>query len=279
MNSSIVVTATQIPVSDYIEKNVQTLTKVIQDNKESDWILTPEASLSGYCQPPNLQSKSKEQIEKLHSALKEIETVQRSSEVGLLLGTGMIEQDGMPRNQQRVYNKYGDIISVYNKRLLTRTSDGGETHVYLPGYTPSIFPLDENGRVLGASLICNDAWATPRVSPEGNPYLINECARLGAEIVFVSAMCNVMDFDQTQWEWHDINLRMLAKDNDIFIVVSNSNLAMGWGPNDVYDSSTEFESKAVDRVQVNSGIIAPTGEWIAKCKDYGEDSVTMELIF
>lgn len=277
--TSIVITTVQIPVSDYVEKNVETLTKTINDHKFSDWILTPEASLSGYCQPPNLQTKTPQQVERLHKSLHAVEQVQKASGTGLILGTGMIEQDGMPYNQQRIYNPQGDLDSVYNKRMLTRAGSAGEILSYLPGYTPCVFPLTDDSSIRAGALICNDAWANPGVSPEGNPYYINEYARLGAEIVFVSAMCNVQTFDQMTFDWHDIHLRTLARTNNIFVVVSNTSFAMGWGPHDVYDPNTEHEKKTVDRVQVPSGIISPEGEWIAQCKPSGTDSATMEIVF
>ena len=39
-------------------------------------------------------------------------------------------------------------------------------------------------------------------------------------------------------------------------------------------SATKTQSKDTDFLQCASGIVGPDGEWIAKCKDTGMDSVT-----
>lgn len=280
--SKIVVTAAQLPVSDYIEKNVKTIKRAIHHAAGHDWLVTPEGMLSGYCQPPNLMNRPPIKIKELEAGLEEVETFAEKHNTGLLLGTGMIEPDGQPYNQVRCYSRHmgGELINTYNKQMLTRSHEGGgETFFYLPGYENRRFYVDADCRVVGASLICNDLWATPRVSPQGNPYHVGELARHGAEIVFVSANCNVKTFDPLVYEWHDVNLRMQAKEFGVFIVVSNSSIAMGWGPHDRYNPKTELEDKAIDRVQVRSGIISPEGEWIGWCEDSGEDYCTMELEF
>lgn len=278
--SKIVVTAAQVPVSDYVNTNVKTIKRAIKQSAGHDWLVLPEGMLSGYCQPPNLMNRDPKKIKELEVALEDVETFAERHKTGMLLGTGFVEPDGQPYNQVRVYRRDGELINCYHKQNLTRNHEGGgETFYYLPGYENRRFFVDSDCRVVGGSLICNDVWATPRVSPQGNPYHIGELARHGAEIVFVSANCNVKTWDPLVYEWHDVNLRMQAKAHNVFIVVSNSSIAMGWGPHDRYDSRTELEQKSIERVQCRSGIISPEGEWIGWCEDSGEDYCTMELEF
>ena len=276
--SKVTITALQIPVSDYINSNVKTLKRNILANKTSDWIVTPECSLSGYCQAPVLERMDQDAEKKLVKRLEEIEGLQQNHQVGLILGTGHIERDGMPYNQARVYTRNGDLLSTYSKRLLCRgAKGGGETRYYLPGYEPNYFYVDADQKFIGSTLICNDAWATPKVSPAGNPHFGWELARQGVKVIFVLANCNVRTWDPLVYSYHESQLRQMARDNNIWVVVSNSSIAMGWGPNDVSRPEEELEDKAIAQVQVTSGIIAPNGDWAAWCDESGEDSVTLTL--
>lgn len=274
----VTITTLQMPVSDFVDKNYRTLKRNILTHKHSDWIVTPECSLSGYCQPPALNNMDKAAAERLSRRLEDIEGLQQNQRVGLILGTGHVEGNGFPYNQARIYDREGDLISTYNKRLLCRgVNGGGETNHYLPGYTPNFFFVDADRTVLGTTLICNDAWATPGVSPAGNPFFGWELARQGVKVVFVLANANVKTWDPVIYSYHESVLRQMARDNGLWVVVANSSIAMGWGPHDVYNPDTELEDKAIERVQVTSGIIAPTGDWAAWCDDTGEDFVTLEL--
>ena len=276
--SKITVTALQIPVSDYIDTNYKTLKRNLIAHKTSDWILTPECSLSGYCQPPVIEKMDQRAEQRYFERLEELEDFQATQRAGFILGTGHVERDGLPYNQARVYNRDGHLISTYNKQLLCRgPNGGGETKYYLPGYEPSYFYADTNQEFLASTLICNDAWGTPRVTPGGNPQLGWQLGRQGVAVLFVLANCNVHTFDPIVYAYHESVLRQMARDNSMWVVVSNSSLAMGMGPQDVYPKDRELEFKAIDRVQLTSGIIAPNGDWAAWCDDSGEDSVTMEI--
>jgi predicted amidohydrolase len=273
-----IITTTQLPVSDYVSINKKTIIEAMEKHSDSDWLVTPEGSLSGYCQPPSMQERTPEQIQELREALNEIEELQRKLELGLVLGTGFVEQDGLVYNQQRVYDPQSGFITAYSKRLLTRGPDGGgEIKYYAHGWQPRFFNLDANNHWLASTLICNDAWATPQVSPGGNPYYWTEIAQAKTDVVFVSVNCNVKYFDPLVYEWHDTNLRIMARTHGLLVVVSNSSTAMGWGPEDRVEPSKDLAHKQIDRVQCPSGIISPEGEWIAKCEISGTDSATLEL--
>ena len=45
----------------------------------------------------------------------------------------------------------------------------------------------------------------------------------------------------------------------------------------IASSSTDMKGNPTKHMQSPSGIIGQDGEWIAKCKDQGMDSVTVEL--
>ena len=280
--STATITTLQIPVSDFVERNYKTLKRSILAHKHSDWIVTPECALSGYCQPPALHNMDKDAEKALAKQLERVNGLQENQRVGLILGTGWVESNGLPYNQARVYNRDGHLLSTYNKRLLCRSRGpvgGGETNHYLPGYVPNYFYVDADQTVIGTTLICNDAWANPGVSPEGNPFFAWDLARQGVKVVFVLANCNVKTWDSVVFAYHESVLRQMARDNNIWVVVSNSSIAMGWGPHDRYDPETELEDKSIDRVQVSSGIISPDGNWAAWCDDCGEDHVTLTIDF
>jgi predicted amidohydrolase len=275
--SKVTITTLQIPVSDHVDANYRTLKRNILSHKHSDWIVTPECALSGYFQPPTLSNMNQDSVDKLSKRLEDIEGTQQNQRTGLILGTAHVESNGLPYNQARVYSRDGDLLSTYNKRLLCRgPRGGGETEHYIPGYTPNFFYVDPARSTIGTTLICNDAWASPSVSPMGNPYFGWELARQGVKIIFVLANCNANTWDPVIYAYHESVLRQMARDNNVWVVVSNSSLSMG-NPN--YKSLPESETtdRAVERVQVTSGIIAPNGDWAAWCDDTGEDYVTLEI--
>ena len=44
------ISTSQQPVYKDIDNNFEVIIDVLENNPDSDWILTPEGSLSGYCQ-------------------------------------------------------------------------------------------------------------------------------------------------------------------------------------------------------------------------------------
>lgn len=264
MNPKLKLTASQQPVFIHPKENLECIKDVLKDHKDSDWILTPEGSLSGYTTPPCLNQTGHISAKHTTEALKEIEDLQKELGVGLALGTGWTESDGFPYNQIRFYGPKG-LSQVYAKRLLTQGWEGGgELHYYLPGQSNKYLTLDPENKVLGSALICNDFWASPRVSPRGNPYYQVDMAKSNVDVVFVSANCNVEEFDPLMYTWHENHLQMFAREFGFWIVVSNA--------------CTSMTGEPVDRVQCPSGIIGPSGDWLAKCSDKGEmDSATVEI--
>jgi predicted amidohydrolase len=254
------ITVSQQPVFASIKENLECILDVLNTHKDSDWILTPEGSLSGYC--ANVcHEGTEEQKGEYFEALSVLEKYLQENKRSIALGTGHYEQDGFPYNQIRYYYQ-GQLVSAYNKQLLTRTHTGlGENYYYLPGLHSMITQLSESGPTVG-SLICNDAWAFPSASPKGNPYLWNDYR--DADFVFVSANCNTEEFDPVIYNYHESHLQMFAKLNSQIVFVANA--------------CTDMVGGVIEhRVQAPSGIIDPNGEWIAKCNDTGMDTVSMEI--
>jgi predicted amidohydrolase len=254
-------TASQQPVFADIKENLECIIDVLETNKDSDWILTPEGSLSGYC-----VNQTHEKNDSTYSeSLKELETYLLNNRRNLALGTGHIEPDGMPYNQVRVYRQ-GVLQVAYNKQLLTNDVGAmGEYYYYLPGNTCNYFYLDMVDRFKASALICNDVWAFPRMSPNGNPYFYRQISEAGAKVVFVSVNCCTDEFDETVYNFHESHLRTLSKHFNIHTVVSSACTDM---------KGNEYNGK----IQCPSGIIDPNGEWIKKCKDTGMDSVSVEIL-
>lgn len=254
------ITVSQQPVFASIKENLECILDVLDTHKDSDWILTPEGSLSGYC--ANVcHEGTDEQKKEYFEALDKVEQYLIDNKRSIALGTGHYEQDGFPYNQIRYYHQ-GRLIGAYNKQLLTRTDVGlGENYYYLPGLQSMMFEIAQNGPLVG-SMICNDAWAFPSASPKGNPYLWRDYVE--ADFMFVSANCNTDEYDPVIYDWHESHLRMFAKLNNQIVFVANA--------------CTDMRGNLIEhRVQAPSGIIDPNGEWIAKCKDTGMDSASFEI--
>ena len=251
-------TATQIPITQDLDTNVETLISLI-DNSQG-FVLTGEGSLSGYFAPPVINQCNN--FTELSSAERYVVGHATTQGVHLLLGTGWMEPDGMPYNQVRIY--HNGFQGAYSKRLLTTTlQGGGERNAYIPGFSNSVFPLNDS--TLAGVLICNDIWATPSVSPNGNPYYVNEYAQQGVRVLFCSVNCNVggrVSWDPVIYTWHENHLQMYAKTFGMYIVVSGSSLSMTGEP--------------IEKLQCPLGIIGPDGEWIEKL-ELGQTSCTTKI--
>ena len=255
------ITASQQPVFASIKENLECLIDVLDTHPDSDWILTPEGSLSGYCANVCHEGTAEQKAE-YFTALTTLETYLQQNKRSMALGTGHYEQDEFPYNQVRYYRE-GQLVGAYNKQRLTRTTNGlGEHYCYMMGLESSLIELSGTGPRTG-TLICNDAWAMPTASPLGDSYLFNEIAGEGACCVFVSANCNTNTYSQNIYTWHENHLLTFAELHQMHIVVASA--------------STDMIGGTVNHMQAPSGIIGPNGTWLAKCNDEGMDSVTMEL--
>jgi len=253
------ITASQLPVTQDMEANLDTIIKTLENNPDSDWLLTPEGSLSGYCYNITHES-TKEQIDQYFVVLDKLETYLKQNKRNIALGTGHYEQDKFAYNQIRYYHQ-GNLITAYNKQLLTRNGSGlGEHYFYLFGTDSVSIEINQSGTLVG-SLLCNDAWAFPGASPDGDPYIwhkYKEC-----DMVFVASNCATEQYNDVIYNWHDCHLSMWALEHQQHVISSSA--------------CTDMRGGLIDHVQAPSGIMGPDGKWIAKCKDSGEDSVTVEI--
>jgi len=257
-----IVSTSQQPVTKLVNENKECILDVLEKTKDSDWVLTPEGSLSGYRENQTHTHNNPDYA----PALKEVENYLIKNQRNMLLGTGHVESDGLPWNQIRVYNK-GQFGGAYAKRLpcMNMQYYGGELFSYCTGDQPYYYYLDNKRKIIASSLICNDIWAFPKASPMGNPYFYRQFKADHVQVVFCAVNCNNdHGFDQLIYEWHENHLRLFSREFDMYTIVSGATTSM--------DSKEE-----VNYTQCPSGIIGPDGEWIEKCKDNGADIATAEL--
>ena len=255
-------TASQQPVFKQVKENYECIHDVLENTKDSDWVLTPEGSLSGYCEGP-VHNCTQETKDEYNDCVLKLENYLKENRRNLALGTGHIEQDKLPYNEIRFY-KEGNFQKYYAKQLLTHGPDFmGEYHFYVPGVKLETYDLAPNVRA--GALICNDAWAYPLASPNGNPYYWRTLREMGCNIVFVSANCTMDVRDNIVYNFHESMLRIMAKSYNMHVVVSSA--------------CTDMNGVVVQHTQAPSGIISDTGEWIVKCKEQGMDTVSAEIDF
>jgi predicted amidohydrolase len=256
-------TAVQQPVFRDALENLECTLDILEDNKDTDWLLTPECAISGYCQPPVLYSPHSLITKHVEMSIEKIAQRAKELNIGIGLGSSIRGPDGFPYNGILFY-KDGEEISVYKKRILTHGWEGGgELHSYLAGHVPNYFYMDELETVKASALICNDIWCMPRSAPKGNPYLPIELVKNDVDVIFVASNCNGNERDDLAKVWNENHLQIFAREFGFFIVHSNS--------------ATTTSHQETDHIQCSSGIIGPDGQWIAKCKDSGMDYVTVEV--
>lgn len=230
------VTTIQIAVRNSVEVNLSTIIKSIQSNaNQTNWLVLPEAVTTNWCRPLHRQD-----------AIELIEQEAEQANINIAYGT--------PWQGQNVVRMkmLGQPAKIYAKRWLA----GMEHQLYKPGSEQLVV----NGI---APLICNDFWATPGTT-DFNPYLPQQCARLGANIIFCCANTNSPKYDKVLYHWHEANLRTWAKQLGVWIVVANP--STDWEGDDVKGS-----------VQCPTGIINPVGDWVAKCLSSGEQAVSFNI--
>jgi predicted amidohydrolase len=106
------VSGAQIPVTEDVKRNVDTIIRAIQYAAEhsADLLLTPEGSLSGYTPDFNCQE--------VNEGLQLIVEHASTHGLGLALGTCYVEShDSRCYNQIRFYNKDGEFLGFHSKIL------------------------------------------------------------------------------------------------------------------------------------------------------------------
>ena len=169
----------QMDVSDDIVKNKDLILEGIRSasGAGSDFLVTPEGSLSGYTPEFN-----QDEVDK---ALKEILKKAAENKVGLMLGTCYKEKSNGKEyvyNQVRIYAPDGNFIGAYSKILRCSNLEfpgTGEMTDYVEGDL-KVFSWKD---ISFGILICNDLWATPGYTTIPNPYLPWKLKQMGSDVI------------------------------------------------------------------------------------------------
>jgi predicted amidohydrolase len=159
MNATVRFGVAQIPCTPYIGRNKVNIKTAIDwaAKHDVDYLVTPEASLSGYSTSFSMN------FTQIMDALTEIEAYAVSKQVGLCLGTLWLEDsvDGdkkhsVKRNQIRYYSKNGTYLGATNKSVLTPLDleIGIEANRLLIGV---LLPIG-NKVIPAAGVICADLY-------------------------------------------------------------------------------------------------------------------------
>jgi len=249
------VAAGQLPVQRDIEANVETLLGAVSSAaaEGADILLTPEGSLSGYTHEFDTVAAE--------AGLEQVTGAAKAAGVGLALGTCWYEDDGLCYNQVRFYDRDGEFLGFHSKTLtcgsLTDPPEGEITHF-------AVQPLrtyDFHGLTVGG-LICNDLWANPGCTPQDDPHLTQQLARMGAKVVFHAVNGGRGGTDwcrEVVWPYHESNLRMRARCGGLWVVTCDN-----CHPSDKPCSAP-------------SGVIDPGGNWVAQAPKQGEAIVVAEV--
>jgi predicted amidohydrolase len=242
------VAGAQIRVTGDTSANLRTLLRAIDfaADEHAEILLTPEGSLSGYT--PRFDSGA------VRAGLETITARARAAHLGLALGTCYVEDDGRTYNQIRFYAPDGAFLGFHSKTLTCGTlTDPPRGEIQDYAVRPLRTYLFQEITVGG--LICNDLWANPTCTPQPDPHLTQQLARLGARIIFhaVNGGRDGSDLSlHVAWPYHESNLRLRAMAARVWIVT--------------VDNCDPPEHPC----SAPSGVLSPRGEWLAKAAPQGE---------
>ena len=214
-------------------------------------LLTPEGSLSGYTADFDHNEVA---------AAPARVTEARRRQLGLALGTCLVEADGCSYNQVRCYGRDGTFLGFHAKALtcgtLTDPPRGEIERFAVAPVTTRLF-----GDVTTGALICNDLWANPACTPGPDPHLTQQSARAGACIIFyaVNGGRDGSEWSQVAWQYHESNLRMRARAGSLCFVTVDSCEPLGMP------------------CSSPSGVINPRGEWMVRTAPCGEELFVSDI--
>jgi predicted amidohydrolase len=180
----------QIPVTADISKNITTIKKAIDWAAENnvDYLVTPEASLSGYS--PSFNSIP----ENLIYALEHIESYAAEKKVGLCLGTLWMEEEfngKQVRNQIRFYDCDNHWIGSVNKNITIEEDKAA--NVLRDPVTKGLFlPIGDKVIPTGG-LICVDMY--------GSVGTVDSVPNIPAKLAFYGAKLFVHSTNGTRGAW------------------------------------------------------------------------------
>ena len=238
------VAGAQIPVNKEPKVNKIEILKALdwaKDN-EVDHILTPEGSLSGYC------NQWYNKLEEINDLLSEIEEYQKKLGVGLHLATLFQEPEGygkINRNQIRHYSKKGHLLGITNKTWVLQSEDCiGRDNVQQGICGVPLFD-DDTGIGIAGGMICNDMWGWGEA-----PHTLRDDSKMRKyPMDLIMHATNGRNFleDDTQYApfnaWADGFLRMTAYKTLSPILTVDSCTKWDWDGNedtvDMYPTSSE----------------------------------------
>lgn len=254
MKNSIRFGGVQMPVTPFQEKNVNAIKKAIDWAAENnvDYLVTPEASLSGYSVNYCID------LDLLETGLKEIELYAVSKQVGLCLGTLWAEVNEVEdttilvkRNQIRFYTKEGQFLGSTDKHVLTPL-DLEIGIVSGDGLAGALIPVDD--RVIPTvGLICADLYGY--MSNEGG--LPQKLFNIGARIAIHStnAERGLNDFkDELELKWLEANLCRVSY--SFFPVIS-------------VDNCYTMDGRPYEGDTITQSGVCIGGEWVVKAPRRG----------
>lgn len=241
--SEITLSGLQMDVTNDVSKNKDQILAGIKRaaGEGSDFLVTPEGSLSGY-----MNSFDQKEVA---LALKEIVTAAKKQKVGLMLGTcykELINGKEVCFNEVRIYSPEGLFLGEYSKILRCSNMDmpgTGEMTQYAEG---NLKTFDWNNLRFGI-LICNDLWATPGYTTTPNPYLVWKLKQMGAQFI---VHCINSGTVQKYRPFHESSAELWAQSMNLPIFEVNA--AQGNG-----------------KINAQSGLIDSTGSRILRVPDSG----------
>jgi predicted amidohydrolase len=251
MNKTVRFGGAQIPCSNVLEKNIETIKKAIDwavDN-QVDYLITPEGSLSGYYKDFDTPE--------LVKGLAEIEKY-AANKVALCLGTMWVEQEGesnVKRNQIRFYNKNGTYNTAIDKTIVT-------PHDGILGIIPAsnfyVVSLEDcvdntDSKLIAGAFICNDLYGRSNY-----PDLTRMAYHNGAHIFLHSTNADRgvgKLYDQIMDDWHTAHFQMISYLSGIPVITVDNCCGMA---GEEWSGPTSSQS----------GILIG-GEWVVKVPRYG----------
>ena len=247
----------QIACTDRLDENISNIKSAIKwaHQKDVDYILTPEGSLSGYF--PGWEDYKGRTLQDVYDAEKEVVDYAKELGVGLCLGTMWAEEDDRfpqgyrKENQIRFYSKTGNFLGSTNKHYTITSYD--QT---VPGEVKVIDMEDHRQNFWAAGLICNDFWGGPL---RGHPSLpVHVTNDLNAQVIFHATngfRGELPAYDEITDIWHEGNLRMLSYSCGIPIITVDNIYKMN---GKIYTGKTSSPS----------GILL-NGQWLVKAERKG----------
>lgn len=231
-----------------VEVNYDRISRAIEEagRNKADILLTPEGALSGY--------HNRFPQDEVQRALEELRRQAATFRVGLALGTCYFETPGECYNQLRFYDKEGIYLGFHSKILLCSNSldepYSGEITYFL---TKKLEVFEFQGLKIGG-LLCNDLWANPGCTPQPDPHLTHQLAKLGAKIIFHAVNGGRADQESINLNraFHESNQRLRAIADRLYIVTVDNAYPI------TKDNSC------------SGGVISDTGEYLCKLPVRGE---------